>query len=162
MTADNAGTQPLVLVVIPTYDERDNILHLLRVLRGTVPSAHVLVVDDGSPDGTADLVEEHARREPSTHLLRRSGKSGLGSAYRAGFAWARHRGYETIVQMDADLSHDPSDPPPMLAARRSGAQLVIGSRYQSDGMIAGWPRRRRVRGTPGWRRRSRGRRGCRP
>jgi dolichol-phosphate mannosyltransferase len=133
-----------VLVVVPTYQERENVELLLRAVRRAVPTAAVLVVDDASPDGTAELVEELARELGDIHVLRRPAKSGLGSAYRDGFAWARGHGFDTVVQMDADLSHDPADLPALLAASAAGADLVIGSRYRPGGEVVGWPRGRLV------------------
>jgi dolichol-phosphate mannosyltransferase len=133
-----------ILVVVPTYEERDNVEHLLRAVRGVVPTAEVLIVDDGSPDGTAEVAEAVGLEVGGVHLLRRAAKDGLGSAYRDGFAWARHRGYTTVVQMDADLSHDPVDLPAMLAASAAGADLVVGSRYRPGGEVVDWPWSRRL------------------
>jgi dolichol-phosphate mannosyltransferase len=133
-----------ILVVVPTYEERDNVEHLLRAVRGVVPTAEVLIVDDGSPDGTAEVAEAVGLEVGGVHLLRRAAKDGLGSAYRDGFAWARHRGYSTVVQMDADLSHDPVDLPAMLAASAAGADLVVGSRYRPGGEVVDWPWGRRL------------------
>jgi dolichol-phosphate mannosyltransferase len=133
-----------ILVVVPTYEERDNIERLLRAVRGVVPTAEVLIVDDGSPDGTAEVAEAVGLELGGVHLLRRAAKEGLGSAYRDGFAWARHRGYGTVAQMDADLSHDPVELPAMLAASALGADLVVGSRYRPGGQVVDWPWSRRV------------------
>jgi len=130
------------LVVIPTYQEGENIADLLSRLRAAVPSADVLVVDDDSPDGTADLAEATAREQGRIEVLRRTGQRGLGSAYRAGFAHGLERGYDVLVEMDADLSHDPSALPELLAAVENGADLVIGSRYAPGGSVPGWPRHR--------------------
>src|SRR5205823_1652024 len=132
-------TMPPALVVVPTYQEADNIERVLERLRAAAPDADVLVVDDGSPDGTADLAEARG-----AHVLRRPHKAGLGSAYRAGFAWARQHGFRIAVEMDADLSHDPDDVPRLLAAVDDGADLAIGSRYVPGGATPDWPRRRRL------------------
>ena len=127
-----------VLVVIPTYNEAENIAEVVRLVRAAVPDAHVLVVDDNSPDGTADLVADMADGDGRVHLLRRPGKAGLGAAYRAGFAWGRAEGFDVMVEMDADLSHDPSALPSLLAAVDDGADLAIGSRYVPGGSIPDW------------------------
>jgi len=132
------------LVVLPTYQEAENVEVVLRRLRTAVPEAHVLVVDDGSPDGTADLAEKVAEEVGAIDVLRRDGKSGLGSAYRAGFAWGFEHGYDVLVEMDADLSHHPEALPEMLAAIDAGADLVIGSRYVPGGSTPDWPRVRRA------------------
>ena len=132
------------LVVLPTYQEADNIEIVLGRIRASVSSAHVLVVDDGSDDGTADLAEKVADQLGSIDVLRRAGKSGLGSAYRTGFAWGLERGFDVIVEMDADLSHHPEALPGMLAVVDAGADLVIGSRYVPGGSTPDWPRVRRA------------------
>ncbi len=132
-----------VLVVVPTYNERENIeVFLDRVLGQKVEGVlHVLVVDDGSPDGTGDVVAARASRDPRVHLLRRPGKMGLGSAYVAGFRWALERGYDRVVQMDADLSHNPDDIPRLLDALKD-ADWVIGSRYSNGISVVNWPMKR--------------------
>lgn len=130
------------LVVIPTYQESENIADVLTRLRSAVPRADVLVVDDDSPDGTADLAEATARERGGIEVLRRPTKLGLGAAYRAGFAYGLERGYEALVEMDADLSHDPAALPELLAAVHDGADLAIGSRYVPGGSVPGWPRHR--------------------
>jgi len=127
-----------VLVVIPTYNEADNIERMLSRVREILPDAEVLVVDDGSPDGTADLVEKAAVTLGGVSLLRRAGKSGLGSAYRAGFAWGLERGYEAFVEMDADFSHDPAALPALLEPLEGGHEVSIGSRYIPGGAIPNW------------------------
>lgn len=136
------------LVVVPTYNEAENIEVLLDGVLAADHRVDVLVVDDGSPDGTADLVAARAEREPRLQLLRRPGKSGLGAAYRAGFAWGTGRGYQVLVEMDADLSH-PADRLPALLdgiadGRRAGADLVIGSRYVRGGATRNWPWHRQL------------------
>lgn len=132
------------LVILPTYDEAENIANVLERTRKAVPEAQVLVVDDGSPDGTADLAEQAGERLGGVHVLRREGKSGLGSAYRAGFRWGLDQGYDVLVEMDADLSHDPDDLPALLAAVTHGADLAIGSRYVPGGSIPDWSWHRRM------------------
>lgn len=132
------------LVVIPTYNEAENVLEVISRLRTAVSHAEVLVVDDNSPDGTADVVEDTAETDDNIHLLRRPGKAGLGSAYRAGFAWGAEAGFEIMVEMDADLSHDPSALPSLLQGIEDGADLVIGSRYIPGGSIPDWPWHRKA------------------
>lgn len=130
------------LVIIPTYQEAANIDAILRRTRAAVPDAHVLVVDDGSPDGTAGLAEALSQELGGISVLRRPAKAGLGSAYRAGFAWGIERGHDVLVEMDADLSHDPAALPDLIGALASGAGLAIGSRYVPGGATPHWPRRR--------------------
>jgi glycosyltransferase involved in cell wall biosynthesis len=130
------------LVVIPTYQEAENIADVLARVRAVVPSADVLVVDDSSPDGTADLAEAAAREHGGISVLRRPVKEGLGPAYKAGFARGLDAGYDVLVEMDADLSHDPSSLPELLGEVDRGADLAIGSRYVPGGSVPGWPRHR--------------------
>ena len=133
------------LVVVPTYQEADNVREVLRRARAALPDADLLVVDDDSPDGTGDVVESVGAELGQIHLLRRAAKAGLGSAYRAGFAWGIERGYEILCQMDADLSHDPAALPEIVGPVASGdADIVIGSRYVPGGSIPHWPRLRRA------------------
>ena len=132
------------LIVVPTYDEAENIVQVLHRVRAAVPSATVLVVDDNSPDGTAALAEAAATELGGVEVLRRGGKGGLGRAYRAGFAWGIERDYEVLVEMDADLSHDPAAVPSLLAAVEGGADLAVGSRYVPGGSIPGWVWHRRL------------------
>jgi dolichol-phosphate mannosyltransferase len=127
-----------VLVVVPTYNEADNIERILRRVREVLPDAGMLVVDDGSPDGTADLVEALQGALGDLHVLRRARKSGLGSAYRAGFAWGLEHDYEACVEMDADFSHDPGALPDLLAPLSDGHEVAIGSRYIPGGSIPDW------------------------
>jgi glycosyltransferase involved in cell wall biosynthesis len=129
------------LVVLPTYNEAENVLPLCRDILAVDPTLEILVVDDASPDGTGELVEAAARDEPRLRLLRRPGKLGLGSAYLAGFRFALERGYERVVTMDCDGSHHPRHLADLLA---DGSDLVIGSRYVPGGGIVNWPRRRRA------------------
>jgi dolichol-phosphate mannosyltransferase len=140
--ASEPGPGPArVLVVIPTYDERETLPITLPALRRAVPEADVLVVDDNSPDGTGDLAEELSVDDPSVHVMHRAGKQGLGVAYLAGFAWALERGYDVIVEMDADGSHRAQDLPRLLAAVPN-ADVVIGSRWVAGGRVMNWPRHR--------------------
>lgn len=131
-------------VVIPTYNESDNIPRLVRAVRATVPDARVLVVDDNSPDGTATVAEQLAAELGGIDVLRRPGKEGLGNAYRAGLRRAIDDGAEVCVQMDADLSHDPAALPALIAIAELGADLALGSRYVPGGRTENWPRRRRA------------------
>jgi dolichol-phosphate mannosyltransferase len=126
------------LVVIPTYNEAENIERMLHRIHDCLPGAGVLVVDDGSPDDTAALVRGVAAALPDVHLLTRNGKSGLGSAYRAAFAWGLERGYDAFVEIDADFSHDPAALPSLLAPLAEGFDVVIGSRYIEGGSIPNW------------------------
>jgi dolichol-phosphate mannosyltransferase len=132
------------LVVIPTYDERENIETVLGRLRAAAPDVHVLVVDDGSPDGTADIAERIGAELGQIEVLRRDGKGGLGSAYRAGFAHGIAQGHDVLMEMDADLSHNPDDVVRLLAAVDAGADLAIGSRYTAGGSTPEWPLHRRL------------------
>lgn len=131
-------------VVIPTYNEAGNIETVVRAVRSTLPSASVLVVDDGSPDGTADIADALGAELGSVEVLRRTSKDGLGAAYRAGLRAAIDRGAEICVQMDADLSHDPAALPALVGNVELGADLAIGSRYVPGGRTVDWPRRRRM------------------
>jgi dolichol-phosphate mannosyltransferase len=127
-----------VLVVIPTYNEIENLESVLGRLHRSVPDAHALVVDDNSPDGTGELADKLADREPWVHVLHRPGKAGLGPAYVAGFQWGRGRGYDVLVEMDADGSHPPEQLPRLLTAL-TAADLVLGSRYVAGGAVTDWP-----------------------
>jgi dolichol-phosphate mannosyltransferase len=130
-------------VIIPTYNELANLESIVGRVRAAVPAADILVVDDSSPDGTGDLADKLAAADDHLRVLHRPGKSGLGSAYLAGFGWALERGYGTLVEMDADGSHDPADLPRLLSAL-DGAGLVIGSRWVPGGVTRNWPRSRLV------------------
>lgn len=130
------------LVVIPTYDERDALPGTLARLRSAVPEADVLIADDASPDGTGELADEMAAADGAVHVLHRRGKEGLGPAYLAGFAWGLGRGYEVLVEMDADSSHRPEQLPRILRAVGDGADLAIGSRWIRGGAVHDWPLRR--------------------
>jgi dolichol-phosphate mannosyltransferase len=131
------------LVVLPTYDEAENVVEVLGRIRASLPAATVLVVDDGSPDGTADLAEERSEVVGGVDVLRRAEKAGLGSAYRDGFRWGLERGFDVLLEMDSDLSHDPAALPSLLGAVEHGADLVIGSRYVPGGSIPNWSWHRR-------------------
>ena len=131
------------LLVLPTYDEAGNIAGILAAIRKH-EDVDVLVVDDGSPDETADIAEAESRRLGHIEVLRRQGKQGLGSAYRDGFSWGLERGYDLLMEMDADFSHDPEDIPRLIAAAQGGADLVIGSRYVPGGSIPAWSWHRRA------------------
>ena len=133
-----------VLVVLPTYNERANIERILAEVRSHLPVADVLVVDDSSPDGTAEAAEKVAVELGSIEVLVRPEKNGLGPAYRAGFAWGLERGYEAFVEMDSDFSHDPAALPELVAPMEVGADLVIGSRYIPGGSIPEWSTSRRL------------------
>ncbi|GAA3059064.1 polyprenol monophosphomannose synthase [Actinokineospora globicatena] len=127
-----------VLVVIPTYNERENLEPIVRRLHAVLPDANVLVVDDGSPDGTGDLADELSAADERVHVLHRTEKAGLGAAYIAGFGWALERDYAVVVEMDADGSHAPEDLPRLLGALPD-ADLVLGSRYVPGGSVVNWP-----------------------
>ena len=124
-------------MVLPTYNEIDNIERMLRAIRGVLPDEQLLVVDDGSPDGTADVAEQVGLELGNIEVLKRAGKSGLGSAYRAGFAWGLKRGFDVFVEIDCDFSHDPRELPKMLALA-ANHEVVIGSRYVPGGSIPSW------------------------
>ncbi|WP_298442407.1 polyprenol monophosphomannose synthase [Ferrimicrobium sp.] len=126
-------------VIVPTYNEASNILDIVEAIRKAVPAATVLVVDDSSPDGTADLVESLSKGDQFVRVLRRPGKAGLGAAYRAGFREALSAGATALVEIDADFSHDPAVMPRLLDGLDDGAGLAIGSRYISGGSSEGLP-----------------------
>ncbi|MGY1783129.1 polyprenol monophosphomannose synthase [Geodermatophilus sp. SYSU D01036] len=128
-------------MILPTYNERDNIRPVVERLLAAVPETDVLVVDDGSPDGTGELADGLAAGDPRVHVLHRRSKAGLGAAYIAGFTWGMERDYQVLVEMDADGSHDPRHLPEMLD-RLAGADLVLGSRWMPGGAVVDWPRRR--------------------
>lgn len=137
------------LVIVPTYNERDNIGEVVRRLFDAAgDSVDLLIVDDGSPDGTAELVRELAHGPHGIHLMERTGKQGLGTAYIAGFKWAIERGYKAVIEMDADLSHDPAEVPRLLEALIQN-DLSIGSRYVPGGGVENWSRVRRLLSSSG-------------
>jgi dolichol-phosphate mannosyltransferase len=131
----------VILVAIPTYNEAQSVGKIVGRVRAAVPDAHVLVIDDGSPDGTGEIADRMAAVDDQVHVLHRTAKRGLGAAYVAGFRWALERGYGTVVEMDADGSHQPEELPRLLAALHH-ADLVLGSRYIAGGRVENWPRRR--------------------
>ena len=143
MTGPVSGGAGSVLVVVPTYNEMENLEHIVERLHGSVPAAHVLVVDDASPDGTGELADKLAARDSRVQVLHRGGKSGLGPAYVAGFRWGREHGYDVLVEMDADGSHRPEQLPSLLAALED-ADVVLGSRWVPGGTVANWPLHRKV------------------
>lgn len=127
------------IVAVPTYNERDNIEQTVAAALAGCDHIDVLIVDDSSPDGTGDLADALAQDHPRVHVLHRPQKQGLGAAYLAAFAWAAEHGYGTVVEMDADGSHDPADLPRLLDALDQGADLAIGSRYIPGGAVRNWP-----------------------
>jgi dolichol-phosphate mannosyltransferase len=132
-----------VLVIIPTYNERDNLPRILDRLFAAVGGVDVLVVDDGSPDGTGGIADERAEADRRVHVMHRTAKNGLGAAYLAGFDWALQRGYDVVVEMDADGSHAPEQLLRLLGAA-AHADLVIGSRYVPGGSVVNWPAHRQL------------------
>lgn len=138
-----ATWQGCALVVVPTYNERENLEKLTHRLRSVPGDIHVLVVDDNSPDGTGVIGDGMAAADPGVHVLHRSGKLGLGTAYRAGFRYGLERGYLYICTMDADFSHSPESLPSLIEKAASSYDLVIGSRYVHGGAVVGSPPLRR-------------------
>lgn len=134
---------PRALVVVPTYNERATLGEVVRRARTTPLHPDLLVVDDQSPDGTGALADDLAGRDPQVHVLHRPHREGLGSAYRTGLQWGLDRGYSVLVEMDADLSHEPGQLPELVAATER-ADVVLGSRYIPGGRVRNWPRRRRL------------------
>lgn len=131
------------LVCVPTFDEAESLPRLLLRLAEFAPDVDVLVVDDASPDGTGEIADGFAERDPRVHVLHRTGKGGLGGAYLAGFAWGLDRGYDALIEMDADGSHRPEDLPRLLEALL-GADVVLGTRWMPGGRTVNWPLRRRL------------------
>ncbi|MDQ3940635.1 MAG: glycosyltransferase, partial [Actinomycetota bacterium] len=137
------------LVIVPTYNERDSVREVAaRLFEAAGETVDLLFIDDNSPDGTAAVVKDLAAANDRIHLLERPGKLGLGTAYVTGFGWAIERGYRAVVEMDADLSHDPGDVPRLLDAL-ADADLVIGSRYVPGGGVGNWGRLRRALSSAG-------------
>jgi len=132
-----------VLVIIPTYNELDNLPLITARVRAAVPEVDVLVADDNSPDGTGDLADRLAAEDDHLHVLHRRGKEGLGAAYLAGFTWGLDRGYDVLVEMDADGSHQPEQLPRLLGAL-ADADLVLGSRWVPGGSVVNWPLSRKI------------------
>lgn len=129
---------PHALIVVPTYNERDNVRDIAERLLAALPVADVLFVDDNSPDGTGAILDEMAATNKRVHVMHRAGKLGLGTAYVEGFGWGLPRGYEYLFEMDADGSHDPKYLPQMLALAEDGADVVVGSRYVPGGGTVNW------------------------
>ena len=132
-----------VAVLIPTYNERENLPLIVSRLRAAVPEADVLVLDDNSPDGTGAVADQLAADDGQVHVLHRKSKEGLGAAYLAGFSWALDKGYDVLVEMDADGSHQPEQLPSLLAAL-ADADVVLGSRWVPGGSVVNWPLHRKV------------------
>lgn len=132
------------LVIIPTYNERDNIGRIIGRLHAALPHTHVLVVDDGSPDGTGAVADALAADDDRVEVMHRTDKNGLGAAYIAGFRWGLERGYTVLVEMDADGSHAPEQLHLLLDRVDAGADLVLGSRYVPGGTVVNWPWHREV------------------
>jgi glycosyltransferase involved in cell wall biosynthesis len=151
MTDAGSAADGRALVIVPTYNESESVAETVRRLfDAATDGVDLLVVDDGSPDGTADIVRDLASRDERIHLLERPSKAGLGTAYVMGFEWARERDYDAVVEMDADLSHDPADVPRLLAAL-GDADLVIGSRYIPGGQVENWgPFRKKLSAAGNW------------
>ncbi len=127
------------LVIIPTYNEKENIENIIRYVFSLQPSFDLLIVEDNSPDGTADIVNKLQSEFPRLHMLQRKGKLGLGTAYIAGFEWGLARDYNYIFEMDADFSHNPDDLPRLYQACKDGADMAIGSRYITGVNVVNWP-----------------------
>lgn len=131
------------IVIIPTYNERENIAAMIAKVFSLGEPFDLLIIDDGSPDGTAAIVKEQQAHYPARlHLIERAGKQGLGTAYIAGFRWSLERGYDYIFEMDADFSHNPDDLLRLLAAARAGGDVVVGARYIRGGKVVNWPLKR--------------------
>ncbi|MET9922137.1 polyprenol monophosphomannose synthase [Streptomyces sp. NPDC059605] len=132
-----------ILVIIPTYNEAENIKPIVSRVRAAVPEADILVADDNSPDGTGKVADELAAEDGQVQVLHRKGKEGLGAAYLAGFRWGTEHGYGVLVEMDADGSHQPEELPRLLTALK-GADLVLGSRWVPGGRVVNWPKSREM------------------
>ena len=133
-----------VLIVVPTYNERDNVDEVVAQFLAPLPGAELLFVDDNSPDGTGARLDELAAANPRVHVMHRPGKLGLGTAYLDGFRWGLDRGFDFLFEMDADFSHDPSYLPGMLERAKAGADVVVGSRYVDGGGTRNWGRGRKL------------------
>jgi dolichol-phosphate mannosyltransferase len=140
---DSSADLGRVLVVIPTYNERDNVEAIVERVTASVAEANVLIVDDHSPDGTGKIADEIAAADPRVHVLHRTAKAGLGGAYIAGFGWGLEHGFDVLVEMDADGSHAPEQLSRLLDALRD-ADLVIGSRWVPGGTVVNWPKSREL------------------
>jgi dolichol-phosphate mannosyltransferase len=132
------------LIVVPTYNERENVGEVVARFLAPVPEADLLFVDDNSPDGTGALLDEMAAIDSRVHVMHRAGKLGLGTAYRDGFRWGLDRGYDYLLEMDADFSHDPRYLPDMIRLAREGADMVVGSRYVAGGGTENWGLGRKI------------------
>jgi dolichol-phosphate mannosyltransferase len=132
-----------VLVIIPTYNERENIESIVGRVRASTPEVEILVADDASPDGTGEIADRLAADDDHVHVLHRAGKEGLGTAYIAGFGWGMEHGFDVLVEMDADGSHQPEELPRLLSALED-SDLVIGSRWVGGGKVENWPKKREV------------------
>src|SRR5258707_3383946 len=144
-TAALASMNQKTLIIVPTYDERENLPSLVKKIMGQPAAVEMLVVDDNSPDGTGKLADEIASKNQMVHVLHREEKNGLGRAYLAGFKWALARDYEFIFEMDGDFSHNPDDVPEFLkAAQEQRADLVLGSRYNFGVRVVNWPLKRLI------------------
>jgi len=144
VTEPNPSAEPSayrIVIVMPTYNERQNLESIAGRVRAALPEADLLVVDDNSPDGTGDLADKLAETDPHVQVMHRTDKAGLGKAYIAGFGWALERGYDVIIEMDADGSHQPEHLPSLVAAL-NGADLSIGSRWVPGGKVVNWPKTR--------------------
>jgi dolichol-phosphate mannosyltransferase len=127
-----------VLLIVPTYNERENVREVARTFLEPVAGSELLFVDDASPDGTGELIDELCAGDPRVHVLHRAGKLGLGTAYLEGFAWGIERGFDYLVEMDADFSHDPKHLPALVELARQGADVAVGSRYVDGGGTVNW------------------------
>jgi len=139
--ASDGASASRIVIVMPTYNERQNLESIAGRVRAALPEADLLVVDDNSPDGTGDLADKLAETDPHVQVMHRTDKAGLGKAYIAGFGWALERGYDVIIEMDADGSHQPEHLPSLVAAL-NGADLSIGSRWVPGGKVVNWPKTR--------------------
>ena len=133
-----------VLTVIPTYNEKENLPVVVERLRKAAPEVDILVVDDNSPDGTGQIADELSAKDSQIHVLHRTVKDGLGGAYLAGFDWGLAAGYDILIEMDADCSHQPEQLPSLVRAVEAGADLAIGSRYVPGGKTKNWPAHRQI------------------
>ena len=141
MSLNDQGSLERVVVIIPTYNEAENLPLIVQRVRTAVPTVDILVADDNSPDGTGDIADELAANDSAIKVMHRQGKEGLGAAYLAGFAWAIDNGYDAVVEMDADGSHQPEQLPRLLKALED-ADLVLGSRWVPGGAVQNWPKSR--------------------
>ena len=144
MTPHDPAQKLRVLVIVPTYNERENLPRIVARARAAVPCAHVLVADDASPDGTGAVADDLAASDDQVHVLHRPGKQGLGAAYLHGFAWGMEREYDVLVEMDADGSHLPEQLPDLLDRIEAGADVVLGSRWVPGGSVVNWPVHREI------------------